>query len=211
FSGTCEEDVSDESCYAAERDFQNVAITSQDGFFSIAFNATPEIDELDSVIGLSSFEGTHWSEYAVLVRFSPDGLIDVRDGDSYSYETEVQYSGFSSYYFMINVNVTSGNYDVYVTPESGAEIMIAKDYSFRTEQANTIEINFMGFQAYDPVNICNVEILDDVISEHIHEADLNSDMDIDISELNNYIELWKSSSSISLAQIISAIEIWKNN
>jgi hypothetical protein len=43
-----------------------------------------------------------------------------------------------------------------------------------------------------------------------HPADSDFNGSIDLTELNDYIQLWKTSSDISLAEIIEVVEMWKN-
>ncbi|MFP4400422.1 MAG: right-handed parallel beta-helix repeat-containing protein [Candidatus Woesearchaeota archaeon] len=61
---------------------------------------------------------------------------------------------------------------------------------------------------YDP---CRIGCSSGCSEGTIHPSDTNSDGIIDITELNSYIDGWKTTSSISLSQLIEAVEIWKNS
>ena len=70
---------------------------------------------------------------ACIVRFSPDGIIQVRNGLAYAAVNTVPYSAGTKYHFKMVINVSTKLYSVTVTPSGGSEVVIATDYAFRQD------------------------------------------------------------------------------
>ena len=100
---------------------------------------------MDTVIGLSSGSAEQYSDLAVIVRFSPNGKIDARNGGLYQAVTDISYEQGKLYTFDIDVNIASKTYSARVTPEGGSPITIATDYAFRTDQASVSNLNSVAF------------------------------------------------------------------
>ncbi|MFP4401232.1 MAG: LamG-like jellyroll fold domain-containing protein [Candidatus Woesearchaeota archaeon] len=72
--------------------------------------------------------------------------------------------------------------------------------------------NFEGH--IDDVRLFNRALTQQEISSlagtaYIHPADINSNRIMEFTELNSYVQQWKTSPLISLAQLVEAIELWK--
>ena len=135
------------------------------GSFTLEFDAVPSLNAAqgeDVVIGLSDGQAAAYTDLAAAVRFSTysNGSIDARNGSAYSYTNSVPYSAGVSYHFEMDINVTSGTYTVYVTPQGQSAILLASQFSFRSEQTGVTALNY--FAAYGDVGsatISNLEIL----------------------------------------------------
>jgi hypothetical protein len=120
-----------------------VIATAGDGFTSLdladasvldtaAFTAQPSASNLDAVIGLSAGPATRFSDLATAVRFSPSGVLDARDGDSYRADASIPYQA-GRYSLRMTADLTSHTYSVFQGTSGGA-LELARQYRFRTEQ-----------------------------------------------------------------------------
>ena len=89
----------------------------------------------DTSVGISAY-----SDMAMLVRMYTDGRFDVRNGSAYDADVDVLYTANSTYHVRMVTDLNAGTYDVWVTPQGGAEIQIAKDYNFRSDAPPTDDI-----------------------------------------------------------------------
>ncbi|MCH6256884.1 fibronectin type III domain-containing protein [Puniceicoccaceae bacterium K14] len=124
--------------------FQNFDFVSQDGEFAATFNATPNGEQIDAVIGLSAHEANAYSDLAAIVRFSTAGFIEARDGDDYVSLDGVPYVDGNTYDFRLEIDILAGTYSAFVTPEGGSEKIIGLDYAFRSEQSGVTELANWG-------------------------------------------------------------------
>jgi hypothetical protein len=111
-------------------------MASQSGTFTATFDVTPSTASLDSAVGLSAAPATAWSMLAAIVRFNPSGTIDARNGGAYAAAQAVPYAAGATYRVRMVVNVAAHTYSAFVTPPGKAELTLAQNYAFRTEQAS---------------------------------------------------------------------------
>jgi hypothetical protein len=140
-------------------DWDNTTLASQDAPFQISFDATPSQDDENVVLGLSDGAASVYADLAAIVRFNPNGQIDVRNGSNYQADNTVDYTAGTTYAITMDVDPTTQTYSVYVTPAGGSQVELASDYSFRTEQAGTSTLN--NLSAYALVGsaaVSNVDI-----------------------------------------------------
>jgi Tfp pilus assembly protein FimT len=139
--------------------WQNSSITSQSEPFTLNFSATPTQNDENVVMGLSNGPAAAYTDLAAIVRFNPTGQIDVRDGSNYQADATVNYTAGTTYAFTMVVDPTTQTYSVYVTPAGGSQILLAQNYAFRTEQANTTTLNNFGdYGLVGAANITNFNI-----------------------------------------------------
>ncbi|MFH1111367.1 MAG: PKD domain-containing protein [Planctomycetota bacterium] len=124
--------VPTEPCVTSSPTWQNTSLTSQSSSFEFHFDAVPNNANMDGIVALSQSAGATFADYAVMVRFNAAGSIDIRDGATYAADAAVPYSAGTNYGFRVVVDVPAGAYNVYVTPEGGAELTLAADYAFRS-------------------------------------------------------------------------------
>lgn len=145
------------------------AFPARGGHFQLDFDALPASRDgsptLDAVIGAAKGAPTAFSKMAVIVRFRPDGKIDVRNGSTYAADVDFPYASVTSYHVNMDIDATRGRYSVTVknneTPNA-APTLLARDYAFRTEQAATTSFDHLG-QFIDggagAVYVCSLAIL----------------------------------------------------
>jgi len=116
--------------------------TGNTGVVEVNFDVTPHINYLDGVIGYadSSVEITAYRDMAMTVRMNSIGRFDVRNGGGYDAEMDVIYTANSTYHVRMISDLDAGTYDVWVTPQGGTEIQIAKGYIFRSDAALTDDL-----------------------------------------------------------------------
>ncbi len=146
-------------CNLSSSTWQNTAFASRSGTFHVEFDAIPHENPMDGIFALSRGSGTTHENYAVLVRFSPFGTIDARNGGAYGAMTSVPYEPGALYHFRLLVSVPSHTYSAYVTPEGGTEQTIATNYAFRTEQSAVTSLDSWGiWSATGFLDACGVGI-----------------------------------------------------
>jgi chitodextrinase len=94
------------------------------------------------------------------MRFNDLGFIDARNGSAYVALSSIPYSAGAVYRFRLLVNPQNHTYSAWVTPPSSAEIQVANNYAFRTEQAATSSLNSWTLHsgAGGTHNICNFSL-----------------------------------------------------
>jgi hypothetical protein len=102
------------------------------------FAATPSQANMDGVIALASGAGTTYGDFSVLVRFSQDGVIDVRNGGTYAADVSLSYLAGQSYRFQMIVDVAAQRYDVHVDDAGDGSNWqtLASSYAFRTSASS---------------------------------------------------------------------------
>jgi hypothetical protein len=112
---------------------------------------------MDGVVGFSLDGATGYSSLAVITRFSTAGVIDARNGGTYTAVTAVPYTAGLTYHFRLLINPSSKTYSVYVTPPGGSELTLATNYAFRSEQATVSSINNWSMYAeIGSLSVCNM-------------------------------------------------------
>lgn len=124
--------------------FQNFSIPSQNGLFSLEFDAIPNGNDISAISSLSNGAASSGSPGDVVVRFNPSGTIDALNGASYSATSSVSYSAGNAYHFSIAVNVPKASYSVFVTPDGGLEQVLAENFAF---SASIASLNTFAIQA----------------------------------------------------------------
>ena len=152
-----------DACTAAVADgeWTSQALNPQTGAFAVELSATPSESPIDAVIGLSAGEASWFPQLAAIVRFNPDGMIDVRAGSDYQADVEFRYTAGTQYAFHLELNVALHVYSVAVLNPAGGWTWLARSYPFRTEQAEVAQLdNLATFVDSDSgaIDVCNVRI-----------------------------------------------------
>jgi len=95
------------------------------------FVGTPD-SILDGVAGLSPRAATTFNDLSAAVRFSPDGVIDARDGGAYQADAALPYLAGQSSRIRIVADVPTRTFGVYVASATGSSIQLAHHYAFRS-------------------------------------------------------------------------------
>jgi hypothetical protein len=124
----------------------NTPFANQTGTFTATFDATPSLDApFDCVMALSSGPKTAFGDFACLVRFNTDGIIDARNGGAYApVPGVIPYSAGVKYSFRLVVNIPAATYSIYVTPAGGVEQTVGTDFAFRPTAGTVTNLNNFG-------------------------------------------------------------------
>jgi hypothetical protein len=122
---------------------------------TVTFRATPSDPGIDGVIGQSAGAPAAFSDLATAVRFSPAGVIDARDGDTYRSDFNTSYSA-RSFDIRMTSDVTSHTYSVFVGSTGASEL--ARQYRFRPTQAAATHLDHVSVIVDGPtgsVTLCS--------------------------------------------------------
>jgi hypothetical protein len=137
----------------------NTSFPAQTAQFTATYEATPNQNSMDGVIGLSFNAATGYTSLAAITRFANTGMIDVRNAGGYFADAAVPYSAGLTYHFRLLIDPTTKTYTVYVTPPGGAELKLATSYAFRSEQSTVSTLNNWSLYAgIGGQSVCNMTI-----------------------------------------------------
>lgn len=131
--------------FSANEGWQSAAMLLQTNSFSLSFDAQASDANINSVAGIAAGVPTAYTDLAVILRFSTDGVIDARNGGIYQADKVVPYIAGANYHFYVVVDLLNHTYSASVTPEFGLPILFANDYAFRTEQATVSQLTDFAF------------------------------------------------------------------
>ncbi len=111
------------------------------GDFEWKFTLIPKYDSTNALLSITDTDlpasaNTHWP---IIVRLNPNGYFDAYSSTDYVKENTVNYIKYKPYDFRVIIRQEEKRYDVYVTPDGGEEILLAKDCGFR-ETAGTVRV-----------------------------------------------------------------------
>ncbi len=113
--------------------------------FTYGFDMTATSNNMDGVVGLGGINPVmSYQQLACIVRFNTDGKIDARNGNSYAALVDIPYQAGVTYSVRVIVDPVAKTYEVKVAPNGGDEIVIASNFSFRTEQTSLATFNTMA-------------------------------------------------------------------
>lgn len=124
--------------------WSNEPIPQQTGTFHIVFAfvpTEPSGGSIDAIIGLSKGAATSFTDLGPIVRFSPAGALDVRNGSAYAADAVFPYRAGETYQIRMDVDLTRRRYSVAAEENGGRTTQVAYDYSFRAEQANLTQLD----------------------------------------------------------------------
>ena len=127
---------------ASAQTWTDAALPAHSGVFTISFDAVPSVVGQDTVIGLSKGVAAQYTDLAAIVRFNNTGHIDVRNGGTYAAKVSLAYAAKAKYLVRMVVDVPTHTYSVFVTPPGQAEVALAQNYAFRTEQATVSSLGY---------------------------------------------------------------------
>jgi hypothetical protein len=107
---------------------------------------TPTESPIDALVGFSNGAASWFPDLAAIIRFNPSGTIDVRAGSDYQADAEVPYTAGTSYRFHIDIDIGRHIYSVAVDDPAGGSISLARNYPFRTEQAQVGQLSNIAVQ-----------------------------------------------------------------
>ena len=125
----------------------NLPLPPHSGHFAVEWESIPLDDAIDAVTGIGPGPAESYDDLACIVRFSPEGIIDCRNGGGYSATRELAYSAGVKYRFRLDIDVAAKTYDVVVATEDGFFHVLANDFAFRTSQQSVSSLSDLGFVA----------------------------------------------------------------
>ncbi len=127
--------------------WQNRALPTQTGSFTISFNMRPSAANIDAVTGISTSAASSFGNLAAVVRFASSGVFDARNGDAYAAANVLNYQAGVTYRVQMTINVATRTYSATVTPPGGSAVVIANNFAFRVEQASVTSLANIGASA----------------------------------------------------------------
>jgi len=146
---------------AAGGGYQNSAIPNQTGSFTAEFDVTPSANPIDATVGLSSGAQSEHAGFGPIARFNSSGNIDARNGGSYAAAATIPYTAGAVHHFRLVVNVAARRYSAFVRVGAGAELQVANNFAFRSEQGGVTNLNNLGVRVNSTggqAQACDVQI-----------------------------------------------------
>jgi hypothetical protein len=126
--------------------------------FTATFSVTPSSSQMDAALG---FFVPASNTLSSLINFSPAGLIQVRNGDSFV-SSGVSYSAGEILQFRLVESLPTTTYSLFVTPQGGAEIPLATDLQLPADQRGATIVGGLGQRVNAPagatISICRFSL-----------------------------------------------------
>ncbi|MCH7850131.1 MAG: hypothetical protein IH845_00630 [Nanoarchaeota archaeon] len=114
---------------------------------------------MDGLVAVSNGVGSAFDDFAVMIRFSPSGILDARNGAVYSKDVSILYKQNVKYSFVFEIDVTLHTYSVYVTSEGGSQQTLASNYAFRSTQSTVTSLDNWGvFSGTGELSVCGFSV-----------------------------------------------------
>ena len=150
---------SDFGCMTSAGVWRNEAFPPQVSSFTVSFDVRPSSAGMEASVGLSSGAAGSLADLAAGVRFNSQGFIDVRYSTSYARMSTVAYSTGTTYRFDLRVNASAHVFDAYVTPQGSSRVLLARNYTFRSEQSTGTSLDNIGLLASSgAATMCNLTV-----------------------------------------------------
>ncbi|MGA3008476.1 MAG: chitobiase/beta-hexosaminidase C-terminal domain-containing protein [Opitutaceae bacterium] len=123
-------------CSEAYREgtWQDTAMASQTGTFTVTFDATPSASPTNAVVAINNGAQTVYANLSCIVRLNATGQIDAYNGTAYvGPSTPIPYAAGKTYHFRLVIDVAAQTYSIYVTPAGGSELTVGLNYAFRAK------------------------------------------------------------------------------
>jgi hypothetical protein len=130
--------------------------------FTATFTATPSSSAMDAALGFfAPASSGGQSTLSSLISFSPDGVIQVRDGDTFVPST-VPYAGGATYQFRLVENLPATTYSAFVTPPGATEISLGANLQVPSDQRGSTTFTGWGILVNAPdgptLTVCNFSL-----------------------------------------------------
>jgi hypothetical protein len=116
---------------------------------------------MDAALGFFAPASSGQSALSSLINFSPTGVIQVRDGDTFVPST-VLYAAGQTYQFRLVENLPAATYSVFVTPPGATEIPLGANLRVPSDQRGSTTLNGWGIQINSPdgttLSVCNFDL-----------------------------------------------------
>ena len=126
----------------------NQTFAPQTAPFTVLIDVTPSSNQLQNSVGLSQGAKTTENQFATLVRFNADGLIEARNGGQFSATHRVRYHSELTYRVRMDVDLTARTYSVWTQLQGKGKgrpfIRIAKDFAFNPQPVGVAQLDTLG-------------------------------------------------------------------
>jgi hypothetical protein len=147
------------SCAYSSGSWANTTLSQrQASTFRITYDATASSSSANAISGLSSGSANEYTDLATGVRFNPSGMLDVRNGSSFTAAASVAYRAGVTYHFILDVNVSNHTYSAYVVL-SFRQITLGSNVAFRSQQGSVAVLDTVGvMSSAGALGVCNVAV-----------------------------------------------------
>ncbi len=121
---------------------------AQKGSFELAFDAIPLADKIDCFTGVAADTPRMAADVAAIVRFNDSGAIDVRNGAVFAADQKLAYSANKVYRVRMVVDMAKKTYSVFVTPAGEQEVVLARNFAFRSGQGSVTSLAKLVLAGY---------------------------------------------------------------
>jgi hypothetical protein len=122
--------------------WENHAVATQTGTFTADFDIKPTQAGSDIVVGFSNGTADAYTDLGPMFEFNgDDGGIYARNGGAFAALTPMKYTVGTTYHVKMAIDTQQHTYDVYLTPQGGSTVQLAKSYAFRSEQSTVPSLN----------------------------------------------------------------------
>jgi len=190
-----DEYINESNCIVSDKNWQNISADTIQDRYLVEFEAMPLDNFMDGLTALSASTGSTASDYAVLVRFNPNGYIDacndMCDSGTYQAIAEIPYNANTPYHFKIIIDPSIHRFSAYVSESDNLDVStIGEYYLFRSQQSSISVLNTFGIQGYvGSHQICNIQYsnlpefkITELIAKWNTETEDEDTMDYDISK-----------------------------
>jgi hypothetical protein len=129
--------------------------------FTATFSVTPSSSGMDASLGFFSPASAGQPTLSSLINFSPAGIIQVRDGESFI-SSAVPYAAGETLQFRLVENPPATTYSLFVTPPGPAEVPLATDLQVPSDQRGATTLGGWGQIVNAPdgatLAVCNFSV-----------------------------------------------------
>jgi len=130
--------------------------------FTATFDATPSLAGMDGGIGFFAPDAGDQQTFSELIQFSPAGVIQARNGETFSAATNVPYIAGETYHFRLVENLPAVTYSLFVTPPGGTEVLLGANLQLPAAQQGAATVSGLGAMVSSPDNatleVCNIAL-----------------------------------------------------
>jgi hypothetical protein len=180
----------------------------QTSSFRIQFDVTAGAAIENGISGMSAAPGAAYTDLAAAVRFNPSGMIDARNGGTFSAATAIPYTAGTAYHFILDVNISTHTYNAYVMLGS-QQVTIGTTLAFRTEQASVSSLAYLsGLTVTGSETICNAVTTASAAATLLLNSSASSlnfgNVNVSSSSAQNITMTNAGNSSVTIAQVMVA-------
>ena len=130
--------------------------------FTAAFDATPSLAGMDASIGFFAPDAGDQQGFSGLVQFSAAGVIQARDGETFTASANVPYTAGETYHFRLAENLPAATYSLFVTPPGGTEVLLGANLQVPANQRGAVTVTGLGAVANGPdgaaLEVCTITL-----------------------------------------------------